>query len=130
MGEKEIERRLCQRFNVPGTTTSYVKIGLFGRRKKVVEEFCPVLDMSRGGIRFLTQKLLNFKSRIEINVSVPGERGPLTLIGRVVWASFNPGKSYRYQAGIKFSPYGGDKGQNDPDFLSRIIALEQKSAAV
>lgn len=129
MGEKEMERRLCQRFNVPGTTASYVKIGLFGRRKKVVEEFCPVLDMSRGGIRFLTQKLLNFKSRIEINVSVPGERAPLTLIGRVVWASFNPGKSYRYQAGIKFTPYGEEKNLNNPDFLSRIIALERRSSA-
>jgi len=126
MAEKSIERRLCLRFKLPGATVSIKKIGLFGGRKKVIEDFCPVLDMSRGGIRFLTQKLLPFRSRVEVQLCAPGESVPLRLIGRVIWASFNPGKSYKFQAGIKFNPYGQEKNHNDPSVLTKIMSLEEK----
>src|SRR5665647_2542054 len=66
MGEKGIERRLCQRFKIPGATVSYRKEKLFSSKTKIDEEFCPVLDLSRGGIRFLTQKPLKFKSKVTL----------------------------------------------------------------
>jgi len=56
MGEKGMERRLCQRFKIAGATVSYRRNKLFSSKAKVDEEFCPVLDLSRGGVRFLTQK--------------------------------------------------------------------------
>jgi hypothetical protein len=77
-------------------------------------------------VRFLTQKALKFKSKVSLQVSIPGERVPLNLRGRVRWSSFNPGKSYKYQAGVQFNPYGEEKGQNYPGNLVKIIALEQK----
>jgi hypothetical protein len=126
MAEKGIERRLCQRFKIPGATISYRKEKLFSSRKKIDEEFCPVLDVSRGGVRFLTQKLLKFKSRISLQLSIPGERVPLDLKGRVRWSNFNAGKSYKYQAGVQFNPYGLEKDQNIPQALTKIVALEQK----
>jgi Tfp pilus assembly protein PilZ len=126
MTEKGIERRLCQRFKIPGATVSYRKDKLLAPKARIDEEFCPVLDLSRGGIRFLTQKPLKFKSRITLHVSVPGERAPLDLKGRVRWSTFNAGKSYKYQAGVQFNPYGLEKGQNVPQTLTRIVALEQK----
>ncbi len=126
MGEKVIERRVCQRFTIPGATVSYKKEGLFAARAKSDEEFCPVLDLSRGGVRFLTQKPLKFKSRLFIQLTVPGERVPLDIRGRVRWSTFNAGKSYKYQAGVQFSPYGLEKGHNVPQTLTRIVALETK----
>ncbi|MCK7469692.1 MAG: PilZ domain-containing protein [Desulfomicrobium escambiense] len=115
MAEKGIERRLCQRFKIPGATVSYRKEQAPSAPKtRIDEEFCPVLDLSRGGIRFLTQKPLKFKSRITLHVSIPGERVPLDLKGRVRWSTFNAGKSYKYQAGVQFNPYGLEKGQNVP----------------
>jgi len=126
MGEKGIERRLCQRFKIPGATVSYRKEKLFSSRTKTDEEFCPVLDLSRGGVRFLTQKPLKFKSRIRLQLSIPGERVPLDLKGRVRWSTFNAGKSYKYQAGVQFNPYGLEKDQNIPQALTKIVALEQK----
>jgi len=126
MGDKGIERRLCQRFKIPGSTISYKKIKLFSSATGFDEEFCPVLDISRGGVRYLTQTSLKFKSRIILHISIPGERIPLTLKGRVRWVSFNPGKSYKYQVGVQFTPYGEEKGQNYPGALVKIIALEQK----
>jgi hypothetical protein len=126
MGDKEIERRLCQRFTIPGATVSYRKEGFLASKKRTDEEFCPVLDLSRGGVRFLTQKPLKFKSRIFIQLSVPGERVPLDFKGRVRWSTFNAGKSYKYQAGVQFNAYGLEKGQNGPQALTRIVALETK----
>ncbi len=126
MGDKGIERRLCQRFNIPGATVSYRREKLFGSGKGFDEEFCPALDISRGGVRFLNQKPLKFRTRIRLQISIPGERIPLTMLGKVRWSSFNPGKSYKYQAGIQFNTYGEDKAQNYPGNLTKIMALEQK----
>jgi Tfp pilus assembly protein PilZ len=126
MGEKGIERRLCQRFKIPGATVSYRKEKLLLSKTKIDEEFCPVLDLSRGGVRFLTQKPLKFKSKVILQLSIPGERIPLDLKGRVRWSTFNAGKSYKYQAGVQFSPYGLEKKQNVPQTLTKIVVLEQK----
>lgn len=126
MGDKDIERRVCQRFVIPGATVSYRKERLFASTAKSDEEFCPVLDLSRGGVRFLTQKPLKFKSRVVIQLTVPGERVPFDILGRVRWSTFNTGKSHKYQAGVQFNPYGLEKGQNVPQTLTRIVALETK----
>lgn len=122
------EGRECIRFEVPGATVSYKKKKLFSSKEKYGEEFCPVLDMSRGGIRFLTQNPLKINSRLILKISLPGEKIPLNQMGHVRWASFNVGKSYKYQIGVQFDPYGEKKGQNYPGNLTKTIALEQKFA--
>lgn len=126
MGEKGMERRLCQRFKIAGATVSYRRNRIFSSKAKVDEEFCPVLDLSRGGVRFLTQKPLKFKSKIVLQLSIPGERAPLDLKGRVRWSTFNAGQSYKFQAGVQFNPYGLERDQNPPQTLTKIVGLEQK----
>ncbi len=126
MGDKGMERRICQRFKIAGATVSYRRDRLLSPKARVDEEFCPVLDLSRGGVRFLTQKPLKFKSKVSLQLSIPGERIPLEMKGRVRWSTFNAGKSYKYQAGVQFNPYGEEKNQNYPGALVKIIALEQK----
>lgn len=127
MEEKRLERRACQRFNIPGATASYAKEKVALRKKEVYsEEFCPVVDISRGGVQFLTQKPLKYQTRLTLKISIPGERVPLTLKGEVRWTALNPGKSYKYQIGVQFYPYGEKEDQNYPGNLVKIIALEQK----
>ncbi len=126
MSDKGIERRLCQRFKIPGATVSYQRERRFFLPKGFEQEFCPVLDVSRGGVRFLTQKPLKYKAQVVLQLSIPGERVPLNLRGQVRWSSYNPGKSYKFQAGVQFNAYGEKKGQNYPGALVKIIALEQK----
>jgi len=127
MANKSIERRTCFRFEIPGATISYKldKI-LSSPHGKYGEEFCPILDISRGGMRFVSQKSFKINTKINIKISIPGERAPMTLKGRVRWSAANPGKSYKYQIGVQFNPYGEKKGQNYPGSLVKIIALEQK----
>jgi Tfp pilus assembly protein PilZ len=126
MVKKGLERRLCQRFKISGATISYRKEKLLSSKTKIDEEFCLVLDLSRGGVSFLTQKPLKFKSKVTLQLSIPGDRIPLSLKGRVRWSTFNAGKSYKYQAGVQFNPYGLEKNQNVPQALTKIVALEQK----
>jgi Tfp pilus assembly protein PilZ len=128
MEDKDLEKRICLRFEVPGTTVSYTSNKIFKAANKYEEEFCPVLDMSRGGLRFICQTALKIDSKLSLEVSVPGERTRLQLKGKVIWAAVNPGKSYKYQIGVQFNTYGEKKGQNYPGTLVKIIELEQKFA--
>jgi hypothetical protein len=126
MGENEIERRSCIRFKIPGATVNYQKKALLFAKPGFVEEFCPILDISRGGIRFLTQNPIKPTTEVSLKISVPGERIPFTMKGVVKWSSLGEGKSYRYQVGVQFYAYGEKKDQNMPGNLVKIIALEQK----
>ena len=126
MSEKGIERRFCQRFRIEGATISYQNTKLLRFMMKVDEEDCPVIDLTRGGIRFLNQKPLKFNSKVSLQLFTPGERIPLGLKGRVRWSIANAGKSYRYQAAVQFNAYGLETNQNATHLLDRLVALEQK----
>jgi len=127
MAENGIERRTCIRFKIPGATVNYQKKSLFPK-PGFIEEFCPVLDISRGGIRFLTQKMIKPDTEVTLRISVPGERIPFTMKGIVKWSAPSEGKSYPFQVGVQFHPYGMEKDQNLPQTMVKIMALEQKFA--
>lgn len=126
MVENGPERRTCFRFEIPGATVSYKLSKLLSTQRAYGEEFCPVLDLSRGGMRFVCQNSIKLNTKITMKISIPGERIPLTLKGEARWVAPNPGQSYKCQIGIQFNPYGEKKGRNYPGNLVKIIALEQK----
>ena len=126
MNENEIERRSCLRFKIPGATVNYQKKSVLFPKPGFLEEFCPVLDISRGGVRFLSQNALKPTTEVTMKISIPGEKIPFTMKGVVKWSSLSEGKSYKYQVGVQFNPYGEKKDQNQPGTLVKIIALEQK----
>lgn len=128
MDYEGIERRTCIRFEIPGTTVSYKLKKPPLAKTSNGEEFCPTIDLSRGGLRFLSQEELKIGSPIMVKLSIPGERIPLELHGQVRWVAPQIGMNYKYQIGVQFSPYGEKKGQNYPGSLVKIIALEQKFA--
>lgn len=126
MSKEDLEKRECLRFRIPGATVSFRKEKALGKKEELIGEFCPVLDISRGGIRFLSQELIKFNTKVELEVHIPGEKAPLMLKGIVRWYTPNPAKSYKYQIGVQLNPYGEKKDQNYPGNLVKIIALEQK----
>ncbi|MBS3820092.1 PilZ domain-containing protein [bacterium] len=126
MENKGVERRECQRFKIEGATVSYKKPKLLSTPKNYTEENCPVTEISRGGIRFLTEKPLKINQKVMLTVHLPGNRDPLDLQGRVIWKSVSPNQSYKYQLGIQFEPYGAKKNQNSPLILEKIKELEKK----
>lgn len=126
MEENHIERRACLRFKIPGATINYHKKTFLFARPGFSEEFCPILDISRGGVRFLAQNAIKPDIEVSLKISIPGERIPFTMKGLVKWSSPSQGKSYKFQVGVQFNPYGEKKDQNLPGNLVKIIALEQK----
>ena len=129
MPKVEIERRKCIRFELPGSTLSYKLKKGPSLQDVYTEEFCPVSNISRGGIHFLSKITPKLESDIELKIAIPGEPVPLSLKGKVRWIGRFGGANYSSQIGIQFNPYGDEKPeQNYPGVLVKIIALEQKFA--
>jgi PilZ domain len=127
MADTTKERRACERFVIAGATVHFREEG-FLFSGKYHEEAFPAVDISRGGLRFLSNFPLKIAARVTLKVMIPGREDPLLLKGRVRWTSTNPGKSYKYQTGVQFAPYGSNRGDNDPATPQDIIALEEKFA--
>jgi Tfp pilus assembly protein PilZ len=122
------EKRLSQRFLIPGATVSYRKERLIFQKKDFDEEFCPLINLSRGGVRFASRHKLKKGYKILAQLSIPGERSPIILKGEVRWVSASASQSFPFQLGVQFNPYGNKKGQNYPGNLAKIISLEHKFA--
>jgi Tfp pilus assembly protein PilZ len=123
--DKELEKRACERFVIQGAVVYWKRAGLVFSGN-FTEDYYPVFDISRGGLRFLNHETIKLGTGVELKIVLPGESEALLARGRVAWTSLHPGKSYKYQVGIQFAPFGGQKGQNTHEALSRIIALEER----
>lgn len=120
------ERRDCHRFKIPGATLSYKKSGFFSASSEYEDEYLPILDLSLGGLKFLTQKNLKVNTKLNIKISYHEKDGSFYLAGKVKWTISNPGFSYKYQVGIQFNPYGDKEGLNSPKEYAKIKKLEWK----
>jgi len=119
-----IERKRFKRLKIPGAAVHFSQRHF---KRKYSEEFCPVVDLSRGGIRFLCRNLIStIVTKISLQIYIPGERFYLNLKGRIKWTSLNPTENYKYQIGVQFNPFGEKKEHNRPDTLERIIEWERK----
>jgi len=118
------EKRVCPRFGVPGAAVSYGKLKAFGRRTEPLENSCMVVDLSRGGIRFLTRESPSLGTKLFLELALPGNNDPVPFTGTVRWMSEYPGEKFHYSVGVQFRPYGDGKKFNPTENLDRIIDLE------
>ncbi len=112
-----IEKRQSRRFRIPGATARY-------KIKEKSEELCSVMDISRVGLKLIGKNPIEVDSELILDISIPGERFPLTFWGQVQWSSFDEKKN-KYFIGVGFNPYGEQRGQNYPGYLEKIFDLEQ-----
>ena len=104
------------------------KTGFFSPSFDYDYAYLPVLDLSRGGLRFLAQKELKFKTKLHMKLHIPEEQDELHLKGRVIWTRPNAGFSYKYQIGVQFNTFGIKEGQNSPVVLALLQTLEKSHA--
>lgn len=125
--ENEVnERRISERFKLTNAFVSYsLKKGIFF--KKTYDEKYPVIEISRGGIRFYDEKPLKIDKEVVLKLYLPNLDDPLNLKGKVVWTSFSEDDDYKYQNGIQFFPFGPELGFNPPEALDRIIKMEKET---
>ena len=123
------ERRACARFVIPGATASLRVKGLIFSGNFTKDSF-PVVDISRGGLRLLTDSLFKAEAGVTLKIFIPGEASALDLKGKVNWVAPNIERSFKYQVGIQFAPYSDNKGENNLEVFERLKALEKRFLGV
>lgn len=123
---KGIDRRTCERFAIPDATLSYRLKKIFFSEKKHAERYCPILEISFGGVRFLCEKFHKPTNTIYLKLTIPNEKSPLPLKGKIVWTSLYAASGYKYQIGVQFDPFGVKKGQNDPKIMNRLSSMQKE----
>jgi len=121
----EGERRVCERFEIPGASLVCRFDRKIFKRRDFSEDVFPVLDISFGGVRFLSQRRFQMSAAVTVKISLPEQKDPLIFQGRVVRESPHPGRSYDYQIGVQFSAYGVRRGCNPPENLARLKAIQK-----
>ena len=119
-----MKKRSCDRFSIPGTTLCYKHKSSFFKKYAYSDDYFPVIDMSRGGAKFLCNERLQAGKSIVIKVDIPGKSQHTEILASVRWISKNPEQSYRYQTGIAFNAYGNKKNENPPEILALFESLE------
>jgi len=126
MEETTLEKRLCVRFQIPGAEVKYKKESTFFRKAEFNPEAFPLVDISRGGIRFYSHEIPKFDTHVIVELFIPDDPVPLVLEGTVRWYSPTPDARYKYHLGVQLFPYGEGKGHNPQHVLKRIIDLEKQ----
>ncbi len=128
-GVFNLKKRSCERFNIPGTTLHYREKPVFFFAGKYSVDYYPVVNLSKGGARFLCHQRLSPGRQITIKLNIPHMDQAFEILASVKWISKNPEQSYRYQTGIGFNSYGERRGENSREILSLLEGIEKGQMA-
>ena len=121
-----LKKRHCKRFNIVGATLQYKKKSFLWLKHEFSRDYFPVLDISKGGLKFLSNNKINAGTKIILKLNIPEFSEHLQLKAVIRWLSKNPESSYRYQIGVSFNSYGTAKNENSLKALSFLKFLETK----
>lgn len=74
---------------------------LFPFLKKAQADIFPLVNISEGGIQFLSHKAMARDDRVDLAISIPGEAELLRVGGRVAWVEKMEGRDF-YRIGAAF----------------------------
>ncbi len=117
------DRRRYPRFQVPGATVSYE---LHGFPHQPFDEICPVLNLSKGGLGFQTNRQL--KPGHKLTLILTSKAAPIHLLAQVAYCNPHPVMGHPYHVGVAFVPFGVGTGLNSPEALAALDQLEKKYA--
>ena len=124
-----LERRACRRFVILGATVVVQVRGLLESQKPVPDDVYPVVDLSKGGICFFSDRAPKEDKEVTLLLNFSEHGGPLLLEGKVIYISVNKGISYQYRVGVQFKPFGNRDGYNPVDRLTKLEELEKTYGA-
>jgi hypothetical protein len=120
-----VQRIACRSFHVPGAQVDVQRV-LFGILPWMSAERCDVENVSKGGVAFECRFAIAAGESIELQLRVPGERGPITLKGEVTWCK--RARYGGYRVGARFAQYGESQRSNPRTALVALRTLEAKHA--
>ena len=98
--------------------------------KDAHDDICPVVDLSKGGLCFLTNKTVKEEKDISIFLRTSNNEDPIPIEGKVMYMMRNTGVSYQYRIGVQFKPFGKKEGFNSLEHLKRLDELEKNYVCV
>lgn len=122
-----MKKRSCNRFYIPGATLHYRESSFFFLKGKFTQDHFPVINLSKGGAKFLSHKRLTPGKDILIRLNIPGRENSCEILGDVRWISRNPEQSYKYQTGISFKSFGNGRKKNSKTILDFLTNLENSA---
>ena len=121
---REVERRSCRRFEIPGGKVRYKKSGLSALFKGFTKAY-PLLNVSKGGLAFECEASFNWGEKITVQLLVP-ELSPLNLHS-IIRRQGDSRDGYPV-IGVGFMPFGPRKGWNTHEALEELRGLEARYA--
>lgn len=118
------ERRSFARFEVPGASLSYRAGGFL--RKGPAEEFCPVENLSLGGLKMLCRLPLRPGRRLALRMSFADDDLILEWSGRVAWIFPVRDADFAFSMGVHFDPLEGRRNPKAVAVLAALKSLEKK----
>jgi hypothetical protein len=117
------ENRARHRFIIPKAAVRYRMSGFWHKESEFSSQ-CPLVDISRKGLAFLSDQLAAVNRRISLILKFPGEEA-LQLEGRVVYAIATGIIGYRYRMGVEFLPFADKRGCNTLTSFDILVRLEE-----
>ena len=125
VAQEAVQRIACRSFHVAGAQVDVQRV-LFGLLPWLSAERCDVENVSKGGVAFECRFPMVPGEKIEIQLRVPGQRGPIAFKGEVSWSK--RARDGGYRIGARFAQYGEGHGSNPRSTLAALRALEAKHA--
>ncbi len=122
-----MKKRSCNRFSIPGVTIYYRAKPYFFLKGKYSQDYFPVINLSKGGAKFLCHQRLTPGKCISIKLNIPGSETAVELLADIRWISKNPEQSYKYQTGISFKSFGSGRSENSMEALNFLEGLETRA---
>ena len=125
-GAAENERRAFGRFDIPGASLSYKETAFL--RKGLVEEFCPIQNLSRGGLKMLCRQPIWPGRKLSLSLNFAEDDLVLEWSGRVAWIYPVRDADFAFSAGVQFDPFEEQQNPRAAAVLAGFEALEKKYA--
>jgi hypothetical protein len=120
--DEKIQRR--PRFVIPRTTVKY-QTHNFWTRKPGFSNPCPLVDLSRAGLAFLTDYAPKLGMWVSMCLKFPEREDILRVEGHVVYVVATGIAGYRYRVGIKFWPFANRGYCNALKALDVLVGFEK-----
>ena len=116
------ERRRFKRFKIPGAYVRYTKIWLLGTLRLLSEPHS-LLNLSKGGMKFISEEKLSIDEKIMAQLIVPREN-LLSLRAQVRWRGERNSNGVS-TLGVQFEPFGNRRGLNSYESLNVLERLDE-----
>jgi len=114
------ERRYNQRHQFPDSNVFCQESAGLGIFKQFSEPF-PLIDLTKSGLGFQTNKDLGYGDKVHLKIEIPGYQ-KIHVIGEIRWVSTIE-KSDQKNVGVQFLPFGTMKGYNSFSAREKLESL-------